>query len=140
MKYFVRSTVMFLTLFSAYAGAEEWPKLVSADNGATLYVKPRSGQVELDKNDDAVFSVDAKHVSGESVVLMQLAIKLSDCVYEKGVILTKEVGGAHAGDLPFIFGSGTAASAAAEILCKAGLNYIKEAKPAAAPSQAKPGD
>jgi hypothetical protein len=126
MKHLFRKAALLFTLISAYAGAEEWPKLVSADNGSTLYVKPSSGQIELDKNDEAVFTVDAKHISSDAIVLMQLAIRLSDCVYEKGVILTREVGGQQEGSLPFIFGSGTAASIAAETLCKAGLSFIRE--------------
>lgn len=126
MKYFVSLTPILLALFSAYAGAEEWPKLVSADNGATMYVKPGSAQMEPGKNGDMIFSVDAKSVSGESIVLMQLSVSIEDCIHEKGVMLTGEIGSSQAGELPFIFGSGTAASAAAEVMCAAAFKSLKD--------------
>jgi hypothetical protein len=113
---------------STHASAEDWPKLVSADDGSTLFVKPRSGSLEMDKNGDSLFVVDAKHQNGTAVHLTQLAIKLNDCIHEKGTLEARDLGSPAVQYLPFIFGSNTAASIAAETLCEAGFLYIKNAK------------
>lgn len=129
MRLLARYCITAMALFSGLATAEEWPKLVSTDAGTALFVKPGSGQIELNKEGDAIFTVDAKHVNGSSIVLAQLAIKLSDCIYEKGSMEFREIGGSQIKELPFIFGSDTAASIAAETLCTAGLKQIKEPAP-----------
>lgn len=120
--------VATLLALSAHASAEDWPKLVNADDGSALFVKPRSGALETDKNGDLLFVVDAKHQNGTVVHLTQLAIKLNDCIYEKGTLEARDLGSPAVKSLPFIFGSNTAASIAAETLCKAGFLYVKEAE------------
>jgi hypothetical protein len=125
MKFRFYSAALLLSVIACNAAAEEWPKLVSTDDGAALYVKPGSGRVEIDANNISVFSVDAKHINGDSIVLMQLSVTVDDCAKEKGSMRTTEVGSSQGGSLPFIFGSGTAASIAAEMLCRAGFYATK---------------
>lgn len=117
--------------------AEEWPKIVEMDAGGALYVKPGSSSIKLDAENYMVFQADAKLVNKDQISMMELLIRVEDCIAEKGVMVTRSIGQDVSGNLPFLFGSGSAASVAAEVLCLGWMKAFKNASESLAQPKAE---
>lgn len=130
----MRSAMLSAALIvSGAAVANDWPLLVRLEDGGLWHAKPGSAQVSLDPSRNLVITADTRLTAsdGKTLTLLKISIPLDDCVSEKGKLHLSSYDGTSSSDAPFLIGSGTGYSVAAEIMCESAFKQIEEAEFAA---------